>query len=195
MCWTTSFHHLRLLVLTCLKMWQYNNKQGWGTFTNKRWFQWSSIVLSLIMFLRSRDTNDRLHTLKLFSLRMWEILLGVSLMSQISNEVIRHRTKVTDKAHKASKFKLQWAGYVDRKATISLFQTFSKVAITSRCRYLCDKMDWRTWRRRLAGGYGTIGVHCGGLSNSGCGIVIYDIFLLNLTSSSPSQLNDVNCWT
>ncbi|CAH2239727.1 jg6796 [Pararge aegeria aegeria] len=42
-------------------------------------------------------------------------MLGVSLRDIIRNDVIRRRTKVTDIAHRISKFKWQWAGHVCRR--------------------------------------------------------------------------------
>jgi hypothetical protein len=40
---------------------------------------------------------------------------GVSLRDRIRNQVIRQRTKLTDIAHRISKLKWQWAGYISRR--------------------------------------------------------------------------------
>ena len=42
-------------------------------------------------------------------------MLGVSLRDKIRNEVLRHKTKVTDIVQICSKLKWQWAGHVCRR--------------------------------------------------------------------------------
>jgi hypothetical protein len=46
---------------------------------------------------------------------MERAVFGISLRDRIRNQVIRHRTKVTDIAHRISMLKWQWAGHISRR--------------------------------------------------------------------------------
>ncbi|XP_047994918.1 uncharacterized protein LOC125233097 [Leguminivora glycinivorella] len=59
-------------------------------------------------------TAGLVHQFKVAQRAMERAMLGVSLRDHIRNDVIRHRTKVTDIAHRISKLKWQWAGHIQR---------------------------------------------------------------------------------
>jgi hypothetical protein len=42
-------------------------------------------------------------------------MLGVSLRDRIQNEMIRHKTKITDIAHRISTLKWQWTDHISRR--------------------------------------------------------------------------------
>ncbi|CAH2270012.1 jg1963 [Pararge aegeria aegeria] len=60
-------------------------------------------------------TARLIHKLQVAQRAMERAMLGISWRDKIHNEVIRQRTKVTDKAFRVSILKWQWAGHVCRR--------------------------------------------------------------------------------
>ena len=92
-------------------------------------------------------TVGPVHKFKVAQRAMERAMVGVSLADKIRNEVIRKRTKITDKARRINKLKWQWAGHICRRTD----GRWSRRVIEWRPRL--GKSRWSDNIRQIAGGH------------------------------------------